>query len=139
LAVCLGVWLLERTAPVAVSNPTSSAASQNSQGRPPDPPAVQEARSAPAERISRDAVLIEKVPPKYPAIAKEQHLEGSVEVNATIAKNGVPIVLTFVGGESGLAGAAMDAISLWRYKPALLEGKPVQSQVDVTVNFKSEP
>lgn len=88
---------------------------------------------------SRAAVLIERVDPIYPPIAKEQHLEGAVEVNAIISKNGVPVLLTFVSGEQRLAEAAMAAISLWRYKPALLNGQPVESQIDITVDFGSKP
>jgi TonB family protein len=87
----------------------------------------------------RAADLIERVDPIYPPLAKEQHLEGAVEVKATIAKDGRPIVLTFVSGEQRLAEAAMAAISLWRYKPALLNGQPVESQIDITVDFGSKP
>jgi len=112
----------------SVSRPTSTLLAQDPPQHQPD-----------VRRTSRAALLIERVEPKYPLVAKEEHLGGAVTVEATIAMDGVPHVLRFVGGELRLAEAAMAAISLWRYKPALLGGQPVESQINITVNFEYKP
>jgi outer membrane biosynthesis protein TonB len=131
---------------ISLSDASNSTASQASHAAQPEAASV--SRAAPDGRdlpkrnrrtVFRSAVLLERVEPIYPLSAKQQHLAGAVQIKATIAKDGVPHVLTFVSGEQTLAGAAMDAISLWRYRPALLNGEPVESQIDITVNFEYKP
>jgi len=41
-----------------------------------------------------------------------------------------------VSGHALLAQAAIDAVRQWRYRPYLLNGKPVRMQTKITVNFK---
>jgi hypothetical protein len=41
-----------------------------------------------------------------------------------------------VSGSISLFPAAMSAIRLWRYKPTLLNSRPVQAQQDVTIEFR---
>jgi protein TonB len=87
----------------------------------------------------RAAVPLQHSTPQYPLSAQQQHLEGTVQIHATISNRGIPQILTFAGGEPRLAEAAMRAVSLWRYKPALRNGQPVESQLDITVSFENKP
>ena len=39
-------------------------------------------------------------------------------------------------GDARLAQAALDAVKQWRYEPILVDGKPVEFEATVTINFK---
>jgi TonB family protein len=82
------------------------------------------------------AVLVHRVPPLYPAEARESHVAGEVRVSATIDKNGVPTNLKAVSGDPQLAGAALMAIRQWRYRPATLDGKPIETTTTISVSFE---
>ncbi len=64
------------------------------------------------------------------------HLEGSVELQATISKSGDISRVKVLSGDGQLAKAASDAVKQWKYKPYLLNGEPVEIQTQVTINFK---
>lgn len=81
-------------------------------------------------------LLIKKVQPNYPPSALRMHLEGSVQLLATIAKTGNITSVKVLSGEPMLAKAALDAVKQWKYKPYYLNGEPVEIQTQVTVNFK---
>ena len=82
------------------------------------------------------AVAIEHPSPVYPLGARNQRIEGIVKVGATIGTDGVPRELKLVSGNPALAQAAMDAISRWRYVPAVSGGLPVESHVVIAINFQ---
>ncbi len=63
-------------------------------------------------------------------------VEGSVQLLATVSKNGDISAVKIVSGDANLARAAADAVKQWKYKPYLLDGNPVEIQTQVTVNFK---
>ncbi len=81
-------------------------------------------------------LLIKKVQPVYPRNALTMHMEGAVELTATISKTGVITAVKVVSGEQLLTKAAVDAVKQWKYKPYLLNGEPVEIQTQVTINFK---
>ena len=81
-------------------------------------------------------LLIKKVQPTYPQNALAMHVEGSVDMLATISKTGSITAVKVVKGEPLLSRAASDAVKQWKYKPYLLNGEPVEIQTEITVNFK---
>jgi TonB family protein len=81
-------------------------------------------------------LLIKKVQPTYPQNALTMHVEGSVDMLATISKTGNITAVKVVKGEPLLSRAASDAVKQWKYKPYLLNGEPVEIQTEITVNFK---
>jgi protein TonB len=81
-------------------------------------------------------LLIKRVQPTYPAAAMRMHVEGSVQLLATIGKTGNITAVKILSGEPLLAKAALDAVRQWKYKPYYLNGDPVEIQTQVTVNFK---
>jgi len=81
-------------------------------------------------------MLIKKVPPTYPSNALRLRIEGTVELLATISKNGEITHIKVVSGDSQLTKAATDAVKQWKYKPYLLNGEPVEIQTQVTINFR---
>jgi TonB family protein len=83
-----------------------------------------------------EGVLEHQVTPTYPRQALPLRLEGPVVLDATVSESGRLENVKVVSGHSLLARAAIDAVSQWRYRPYLLNGKPVRMQTKITVNFK---
>ena len=97
--------------------------------------------SAPATPLSvggdvKQAKLIFSVSPVYPTLAKNQHVSGSVMVDALIDPNGRVTTMKVVSGPTLLQQAAMDALKQWKYQPASLDGKPVAMHLTVTIQFR---
>ncbi len=80
-------------------------------------------------------MLIHKTPPVYPPAAKAARLSGTVEVHATISKDGTIRDLQAVSGPEVLRQAAVDAVRTWRYKPYELNNEPVEVETTVNVIF----
>jgi periplasmic protein TonB len=81
-------------------------------------------------------LLIKRVAPKYPSAALQMHLEGTVQIEARIDKEGIVTNPKVVKGDHILAAAALDAVRQWRYKPYYLDGEPVEVETEITINFK---
>jgi len=80
--------------------------------------------------------LINKVQPVYPADAKQAHLQGTVEIQADISKEGVPLELHVIRSPgASLSESALEAVRQWRYRPVLLNGNPVAVTTDIIVNY----
>jgi periplasmic protein TonB len=80
-------------------------------------------------------LLIKKVTPNYPQLAKQARIQGSVVLQAEISKDGTIQNLQLISGHPMLAPAAIEAVKQWRYKPYLLNGEPVAVETQVVVNF----
>jgi TonB family protein len=81
-------------------------------------------------------LLIKKIAPTYPATALKLRKQGAVELLATVSKTGTITKLQVVRGESILAGAAVDAVRQWKYRPFLLNAEPVEIETQITIIFK---
>jgi periplasmic protein TonB len=82
-----------------------------------------------------EGMLLTKIKPEYPTIAKVAHVEGVVVLEAVISKDGLIENLRAVSGNPILIAPAMDAVKQWRYRPYLLNGIPVDVETKITVNF----
>jgi protein TonB len=80
-------------------------------------------------------LLIHRVEPDYPALARQTHLQGTVQLHAVIARNGSIESLEALSGHPLLVKAALDAVRQWRYRPTLLSGEPVEVETYITVHF----
>jgi TonB family protein len=103
-----------------------------------DTPSAHESSSPPTVSQVTPAALIYKVNPEYPAIARSARVQGSVVMRAVIGTDGAIQQLELIKGNPLLVNAAMQAAKKWRYRPALLDGKPVEIETTVTINFKGE-
>lgn len=83
-------------------------------------------------------LLIRKVNPVFPSIAKTARVSGKVVLAATISKSGFVTNLQVVSGPPMLRQAAMDAVKNWVYKPYLLNNQPTEVQTTVSVDFSLE-
>ena len=81
------------------------------------------------------AKLINKVQPVYPPLAKQARIQGTVRLQAIIAKDGSVVELQVLSGHPLLQQAALDAVRQWRYQPTLLNGEPVEVVTTIDVIF----
>ena len=81
------------------------------------------------------AMLIYRVEPIYPALAKQVHKEGRVELRAIIATDGTIQSLEIVGGDPMFYLSAREAVSQWRYRPTVLNGQPMEIDTHITVIY----
>jgi protein TonB len=80
-------------------------------------------------------LLIRKVNPSYPPLARQARISGTVVLRAVISKDGSIENLSLVSGHPMLAPAAIEAVKQWKYKPYLLNGEPVEVDTEIQVNF----
>jgi protein TonB len=80
-------------------------------------------------------LLIRKVSPTYPPLARQARIQGTVVLQAQISKDGSIQNLQLISGHPMLAPAAIEAVKQWKYKPYLLNGEPVEVETQVQVNF----
>jgi protein TonB len=81
------------------------------------------------------AMLTHRVEPVYPALARQIHREGQVELHAIIATDGTIQSLQVVSGDPLFLQSATDAVRQWRYRPTILSGQPVEIETYITVIY----
>jgi TonB family protein len=84
----------------------------------------------------KPARMISSIAPVYPMLAKNQHVEGDIRIDALIEPTGRVSAMKVVSGPPLLQQAAMDALRQWKYQPATLDGKPVPMHLTVTIQFR---
>ena len=102
------------------------------------PVAVPKVATPQRVRVSQgvsQGLLIRRVNPTYPPLARQARIQGTVILRAVISKDGSIENLQLVSGHPMLAPAAIEAVKQWRYKPYLLNGEPVEVDTEVQVNF----
>jgi hypothetical protein len=80
--------------------------------------------------------LVSFVWPRYSMRADRHARPETVKVRTTIGELGQVLDVKRVSGSFSLLPAAISAIRLWRYKPTLVNQRPVQAQQDVTIEFR---
>ena len=82
-----------------------------------------------------NGLLVKRVQPQYPPLARQARIQGTVILQAEISKTGDIQNLRLISGHPMLAPAAIEAVKQWKYKPYLLNGEPVEVETTVQVNF----
>jgi protein TonB len=83
----------------------------------------------------QSGLLVRKVAPQYPPLARQARIQGTVVLQAQISKEGNIENLQLISGHPMLAPAAIEAVKQWKYRPYLLNGEPVEVETQVQVNF----
>ena len=79
---------------------------------------------------------VHKVQPVYPRLAQTARVQGVVVLEALIRRDGSVADIRPVKTLSmGLTEAAIEAVRQWRYRPAELNGVPVEYYLEVIVRF----
>lgn len=98
-------------------------------------PPVPSTRPSPPQSVIMEGNLIHRIDPRYPALAKQLGIEGSVVIRAVISRQGnIERVEVFSGPEL-LRNAALEAVRQWKYRPYYLNGRAVEVETEITVNF----
>ncbi|HKF21437.1 MAG TPA: TonB family protein [Candidatus Angelobacter sp.] len=79
--------------------------------------------------------VLKRVPPVYPTIAKVRRLSGTVTVQGTVGKDGKLTNLQFLNGLPVFKDAAFDAVKQWQFKPAKLNGQPIEQTTQIQMKF----
>jgi protein TonB len=58
-------------------------------------------------------------------------------MQATVTENGAVEDLKVISGQPILAGAATRAVRQWKYRPFMLNGKPIRMKTQITVTFNA--
>ena len=101
-------------------------------------------RTAPARtayelrEVDRPPRIITKIDPLYPSAAKEQGIHGRVTLRFIVTKDGKVVEPTVVSAEPSdvFNDSAVEAISRWRFRPAIKDGEPVDVIILAPLNFE---
>lgn len=128
-------------APVAAPRPTAAQQPTGTLAPAPAPQPVSAQDSDPPGRIRvggnvQKMKIIKMVPPKYPADAKAEKVQGIVRLKVRINQEGF-VAETEIeqSPDDRLSASAQEAVSQWVYEPTLLNGKPVEVLTVVDVNY----
>ena len=102
------------------------------------PVAVPKVATPQRVRVSQgvtQGLLIKRIQPAYPPLARQARIQGTVLLQAEISKNGDIENLRLISGHPMLAPAAIEAVKQWKYRPYILNGEPVEGETQITVNF----
>jgi TonB family protein len=122
-------------APSIVAEPADSSALNGVLTAKAIPPTL----SAPVSKGISGGRLLSRVSPVYPDQAQTQRIQGRVVVEAMVMEDGSIGELKVVQGHPMLAQSAVEAVKHWRYQPFVLDGKPIQRETTITIDFKLTP
>jgi len=80
--------------------------------------------------------LLRRVEPQYPEDARQQQIQGAVVLEVRIGGDGAVQDVQVISGPAELAHASIDAVKQWRFKPHLVDGRPMPMQTRITLNFR---
>jgi protein TonB len=107
---------------------------------PPAPPAVP-AASSPSTglRVGGNVqlpALVSRKDPVYPYTARAARIQDVVVLEGVVGTNGRVRDLRVISGSQVFWQAAIDAVSQWVYKPAMLNGTAIEARVRVEIRFR---
>jgi TonB family protein len=88
----------------------------------------------PAEVMEK--LVTHRVDPDYPLEARQAKLQGVIELDVVVGRDGSVVDVRARNGPAVLAQAAMDAMRWWRFEPYRIDGKAVIVQTTVAMEFK---
>jgi protein TonB len=80
-------------------------------------------------------MLVRRVEPAYPALARQLRRSGQVHIRALISVDGSIESLQVMDGDPLLLQSAKDAVLQWKYRPTYLNGQPVEVETIITVVY----
>jgi TonB family protein len=79
--------------------------------------------------------VIRTGPLVYPAIARARGITGPAVVQVTVGKDGKPFNPKFISGQPVFKDAAFQAVMGYVFKPAKLNGQPIEQSTTIRLNF----
>lgn len=76
-------------------------------------------------------------PPRYPSQARRRNQQGIVRVEVSLDERGQQLKLKLVrsSGVDSLDQAALEAVTHWRFRPEIVDGRAVPSRVEIPIEF----
>jgi protein TonB len=102
---------------------------------PPDSPQPASVQRVKVAGNVQAALLLAKEPVIFPVLAQAAQVSGVVHLAVIVRPDGTVQEVHSLGGPALLISAAMDAVKQWVYRPARLNGQPVEVETTVDVNF----
>jgi TonB family protein len=102
---------------------------------PPPPPEQAPENHQKAVSSMTSARLVSSVQPTYPPAARQAQIQGDVVIELRIDATGNVVGMKVLSGSRALREAATTALAMWKFQPALLDGRPTASTSVVTVRF----
>jgi TonB family protein len=87
-----------------------------------------------SQRSSGELPVVGTIP-DYPTFALQTNVQGRVVLKAIIDTDGTLHNVRLVSPSSMLDSTVLDAVKKWRYQPHLNNGKPVEVETQITVEF----
>ena len=82
-------------------------------------------------------VVLYKVDPEFSEEARKAKYQGTVVLTIEVGEDGKPRGIHIVSGLGlGLDEKAIEAVSRWKFKPAMQNGKPLRAPATIQVNFR---
>jgi TonB family protein len=121
-------------APSFTADTANSAAPLSSLARPvasstPSAAAIEQSQLEPLQ-VLRTGPLV------YPPIAKARGITGPAVVLVTVGKDGKPYNPKYVSGQPIFKDAAIQAVMGYQFKPAKLNGQPIEQSTTIRLNFR---
>ena len=103
---------------------------------PPPPPPSEQAQEFYA--FDEPPVLIKFVNPKYPDLARQAGIEGTVLLNVLVGDDGKVLQVSVIQSDvtPAMEKAAIEASKLFMFKPAKQRTVPVKARVAIPIRFK---
>lgn len=104
------------------------------------PPIAPPAPAPPGPQRLHQGILAPRktvdVAPRYPTLARDTRIEGTVILDVIIDEHGVVTATRVLKSVAFLDQAAIDAVRQWKFTPARLNGEAIPIVMTVTVTFR---
>lgn len=131
------VRIVEQPVPTPAPAPPTPEIEVEIPAPPPPPPAPEPTGPIRVGGDVKAPIKVTAPDPEYTEAARAAKVQGVVIVEAIIDKQGRVTSTRIVKDQPmGLGASAERAIRSWRFKPATLNGKPVEVYYNLTVNFQ---
>jgi TonB family protein len=87
-----------------------------------------------SQRSSGELPVVGAIP-EYPTFALQTNVQGRVVLKAIISTDGTLSNVRLISPPSMLDSTVLDAVKKWRYQPHYENGKPVEVETQITVDF----
>lgn len=103
---------------------------------PPPPPAPAQARPVKFQPTMSPPVLVSAPPLEYPQQAIEREIEGTMRVECIVSVDGTVHACRVLSGLPYMDRAVISNLERRRYRPARLDGRPLDVQYTFTIRFE---
>ena len=91
------------------------------------------------QTVRTKLIKAESPTPKYPEEARRNNTQGDVILRIVVARNGTVKQLHVIEGDPVLAKAALEGVRRWKFRPTVVDGKSVEVESEIKVQFTLLP